>query len=178
MGERLRVDLDGTHEHVCLGCIWGTKETQHAKVISQRRGFPETIKHHLQHATVVTRQRVELLASREARVGANAGARGKHEIHKVCTHAVLSYSTHTRAHPQMGAFTQARSQQASNSQSSCRLSRLCYPVAYSWRWISRAPLRKTTLPGMSRNVNCRRLSPRSDTDGCDGKVRRSHTEAG
>lgn len=40
------------------------------------------------------------------------------------------------------------------------------------------PEENSASPGMSRNANCRRLSPLSYSDGCDGKARRSHTEAG
>lgn len=79
----------------------------------------------------------------------------------------------------LSEYSRKHSQRASNSQSRRRLGRFCYPMPYFLKMnLLEPPEENSTLPRMSRNVNRRCLSPRSDTDGCDGKAQRSHTEAG
>lgn len=93
----------------------------------------------------------------------NTRARGKHENYKVCMHTVQSYSTHTHAHPRICTFSQTHNKPtipkaAADSADSAT------------QWLTfvdespEPPKENRTLPGMSRNVNCRRLSLRSDTD--------------
>lgn len=99
------------------------------------------IPHHLQNLTVCTHQCIELWAIYIAPYWCKHKSAWEtwdlQSLHTYCANLQHPRCAHT--HPQTHTFTLTHSKQSSNSQSSCRLGRLFCPVAYFWRWISRAP---------------------------------------
>lgn len=177
VGESLQVDLDGIHEHICLSCIWETKR-QCQGYFTAVELFTVTCDDHT--SFTAPNHMYTSMYRTVSDPHSSFWVRGKHEICKVCTHTVLSYSTRTTL---INTHRYAHSHKHTAN-------KLLIPKAAvgsadsATQWLTfedespEPPKENNALPGMSRNVNCRCLSPCSDTDGCDGKARRSHTEAG
>lgn len=165
------------HEHVCLGCIWETKRADMPRLSHSCEALQWNMwSPHIIYSTASLHTSINPTVRDPWRCKHKSA--WESEIYKVCTHTVLTYSTHT-------ALTHTHLHVHTNTINKPPIPTAAVDSADSATlWLTfedespEPPKENSALPGMSRNVNCRRLSPHSDTDGCDGKARRSHTEAG